>query len=139
MICRSDSITLLSPPGAVHVWSEQRKIFKKLSIAYAQKQRVSARRLSMELDISHTNVRRIMKNALELCSYKIVIEPLLSDNQKTKWEKIANWVRTNFRKEKAMRILFSNEKFFDIDGIYNSQNDRMWAVDRADTNKKRWH
>ena len=35
-----------------------------------------------------------------------------------------------------MRILFSDEKFFDIDGVYNSQNDRVWAVDRADADKK---
>ncbi|CAF1198378.1 unnamed protein product [Adineta ricciae] len=34
-----------------------------------------------------------------------------------------------------MRILFSDEKFFDIDGVYNSQNDRVWAVDRADADK----
>ena len=24
---------------------------------------------------------------------------------------------------------------FDIDGVYNTQNDRVWAVDRADANK----
>ena len=47
-----------------------------------------------------------------------------------------NWVQTNFRKEDAMRILFSGEKFSDIDGVYNSQNDQMWAVDRADANEK---
>ena len=35
-----------------------------------------------------------------------------------------------------MRIIFSDEKFFDIDGVYNSQNDRVWAVDRADADKK---
>ena len=34
-----------------------------------------------------------------------------------------------------MRTLLSDEKFFDIDDVYNSQNDRMWAVDRADANK----
>ena len=48
----------------------------------------------------------------------------------------ANWVQTNFRKEDTIRILFSNEKFFDIGGVDNSQNDRMWAVDCADTDKK---
>ena len=31
-----------------------------------------------------------------------------------------------------MKILFSDEKLFDIDGIYNSQNDRIWAIDRAE-------
>ena len=38
-----------------------------------------------------------------------------------------------------MRILFSVEKFFDIDGVYNPQNDRVRTVDRADANKRRWH
>ena len=35
-----------------------------------------------------------------------------------------------------MRILFSGEKFFNIDRVYNSQNDRVWAVNRADVDKK---
>ena len=64
-----------------------------------------------------------MKNDLGLRPYKKVIEPLLSNDQKIKRKKFANWVRTNFRNEDTMRILFSDEKFFDIDGVYNSQND----------------
>ena len=35
-----------------------------------------------------------------------------------------------------MRILFSNEKVFDLDDIYNRQNDRMWAVHREEANRK---
>ena len=50
----------------------------------------------------------------------------------------SNWLRTNFRNEDTMKILFSDEKFFDIDSDNNSQNDRVWAVDRADTDK-RWY
>lgn len=34
-----------------------------------------------------------------------------------------------------MRILFSDEKMFDIDGIYNSQNDRVWALSRTVANE----
>ena len=30
-----------------------------------------------------------------------------------------------------MNILFSDEKLFDIDGVYNSHNDRIWAVNRG--------
>jgi hypothetical protein len=90
----------------------------------------------MELDISHASVRRIMKNDLGLRPYKKVIEPTHFDDQKIKRKKFANWVQTNFRKEDTLRILFSDEKFFDIDGVYNSQNDRMWVVVRADTDKK---
>ena len=67
-----------------------------------------------------------MENNLGLHLYKIVLEPLLSDgNQKIKWKKFANLVPTNFRKKDIMRILFSDEKFFDIDDVYNSQNDRV--------------
>jgi hypothetical protein len=35
-----------------------------------------------------------------------------------------------------MKILFSDEKMFDIDGVYNSQNDRVWAVNCAEAVKK---
>ena len=52
-------------------------------------------------------------------------------------KKFANYIRTNFRKEETMRILFSDENFFDIDGVCKSRNDRVWAVDRADVDKKR--
>jgi hypothetical protein len=37
--------------------------------------------------------------------------------------------------EDTMRILFSDEKIFDIDGVYNSQNDRMWAPSRTVANE----
>ena len=35
-----------------------------------------------------------------------------------------------------MKILFSDEKYFDIDGVYNSQNDRVWTVNRAVADEK---
>ena len=34
-----------------------------------------------------------------------------------------------------MRILFSDEKLFDIDGVYNIQSDRVWASSRVETNE----
>ncbi len=35
-----------------------------------------------------------------------------------------------------MKFVFSDEKMFNIDGVYNSQNARIWAVNRneADAN-----
>ena len=35
-----------------------------------------------------------------------------------------------------MRILFSDEKMFDLDSIYNSENDRIWAVNREEANRR---
>ena len=63
-------------------------------------------------------------------------EPMLTDENKAKRLKFSNWLRTNFRKEDMMKILFSDEKLFDIDRIYNSQNDRIWAVNRAEADIK---
>lgn len=35
-----------------------------------------------------------------------------------------------------MRILFSDEKMFDVDGIYNAQNQRIWAPSRAEADER---
>ena len=35
-----------------------------------------------------------------------------------------------------MIILFFDEKMFDLDGIYNSQNDRVWAVNRDEADRR---
>ena len=34
-----------------------------------------------------------------------------------------------------MPILFSDEKLFDIDGVYNVENDRIWAPSRVEANE----
>ena len=34
----------------------------------------------------------------------------------------------------AMRIHFSDEKMFDLDSIYNSENDHIWIVNRVEAN-----
>ena len=35
-----------------------------------------------------------------------------------------------------MKILFSDEKYFDIDDVYDSENDRVWAVNCADADER---
>ena len=50
--------------------------------------------------------------------------------------KFANWLRHNFRKEDTLRILFSDEKMFDRDGMYNAQNARIWTVNREEGDKR---
>ncbi|CAM4980305.1 unnamed protein product [Rotaria socialis] len=135
MIRQYGSIELSSPPGRPRIARTSENI-RKVKNRCRRKRRVSPRKLSMELDISERSVRRILKNDLGLRPYKKIAEPALSDDQKIKRKQFANWVRTNFRKEETLKILFSDEKLFDIDGIYNSQNERVWAVDRADADKR---
>ena len=83
---------------------------------------VSSRKLAGELGISRSSCS---ENDLKLWAYKMQNESMLTDEHKVKRLKFANWLRTNFRKEDTMKILFSDEKLFNIDGIYNSQNDRI--------------
>ena len=40
------------------------------------------------------------------------------------------------RREDTLRILFSDEKFSAIDGVHNSQSERVWALNRADADEK---
>ena len=60
----------------------------------------------------------------------------MTDTEKLKRKKFANWVRTNFKKEGTLKILFSDEKIFDIDGVCNAQNNRMWPVDCDEADEK---
>lgn len=124
------SINLSSPPGRQRTIRTKGAI-QKVKHRLERRKTVSSRKTARELSISRTSVRRILKNDLRLRAYKIQNEPLLTNEHKEKRMKFANWIRTNFRKENTMKILFSDEKMFDIDGIYNSQNDRIWAVSRS--------
>ena len=68
--------------------------------------------------------------------YKKTVEPLLKDEHKAQWKKFDNSARKKFWKEDTMRIVFSDEKMFDLDGIYNSENDRIWTANREEANRR---
>lgn len=66
---------------------------------------------------------------MKLHAYKVTIEPRLTDELKREEKK--------FRKDDTMRILFFDEKLFDVNGMYNSQNQHIWVASRAEVNQKR--
>ena len=129
-IATTGSINLSKPPGQIRT-ARTKGAIQKVKNRLKRKKSVSARKLALELEISERSVRRILKEDLNLKPYKKIVQPKLTDIHKAKRVQFANWIRNNFRKEDTMRILFSDEKMFDIDGIYNTQHDRVWAVDRA--------
>ena len=98
---------------------------RKVKDHYRRKSPVSARKIATELEIWRISVWRILKNDIELRPYKKIMGSSLFHDQRIKRKKFVNWVRTNFRKEDTMKILFPDEKYLDIDGVYNSQNDRV--------------
>ena len=134
-IRESRAINLKRPPGRPRTIRTKAAI-TKVKHRLKQRTHVSSRKLARELGISRTSVQRILKNDLKLQAYKIQIEPLLTNEHEEKRVKFANWVRTKFRKEDTLKIVFSDEKMFDIDGVYNSQNQRIWAVNRAEADAK---
>src|ERR1700722_18270446 len=54
-------------------------------------------------------------------------------------QKIQEPATTDFQKKKRVRFtnwLFLVEKMFELEGMYNTQNDRMWAINRQEADKK---
>ena len=116
-------LALSSPPARQRTIRTKRPI-QKIKYRLERRKPVSSRKTSRQLDISRTSIRRILRNDLGLRANKVQNEPLLPKEHKEKRVKSANWIPTNFRKENTLKILFSDEKMFDIDGIYICQNDR---------------
>lgn len=134
LIRETGDINLSKPPGCPRI-VRTKSMIHKVKNRLKRKKRISCRKLAKELDISERSVRRILKHDLGCLPYKKRIEPKLTDEQKLKRVKFSNWVRHHFKKEETMKILFTDEKIFDLNGIYNSQNDRIWAVSRSDADQ----
>ena len=134
MIAETGSIELSTSSGRPRI-IRTKNMIQKVKNRLKRKKRVSTRKLASKLKISRRSVQRILKNDLGLTSYKKRIEPLLTDTQKAKRITFSNWVRHNFSKEQSLRILFSDEKIFDLNGMYNCQNDQVWAVNRVEADK----
>ena len=59
-------------------------------------------------------------------------EPLLKDEHKAQRKNSPIRREKSSWTENTMRKRISDEKIFDLDGIYNSQNDRIWTVNREE-------
>ena len=135
MIRDTGKITLFKSTDRLRTVRTEANI-RKVKHRHGRLQVFSCRKIARDLRISRTSTQRIPKDNLKQKPYRIKVQPKISEDQKAKRLKFANWIRTNFRKEDTLRFLFSDEKIFDIDGVYNSQNEKIWAPSRADTDAK---
>ena len=131
MIRKDGAIHLATPPGRPRS-TRTKAVVKKVKSRLKGKKAISIRKLASELDINRESVRRILREDLRLRPYKKTIQPFMTDTHKEKRRAFCKWVLKNFNHRHSMRILFSDEKIFDLDGMYNSQNDRVWATDRGE-------
>ena len=60
----------------------------------------------------------------------------MTDLQKKKTVKFAEWILNYYTKEDAKKWLFTDEKYFDLDSVCNIQNDRVWVVSREEADKQ---
>ena len=97
---------------------------------------MSTRKLAKEINTSRRSIQRTLREGLDCKLYKTIIQPKLTNLQKNKRVKFANWVLNNYNKEDTKKRLFTDEKYFDLDGIYSSQNDRVWAPSREESDRK---
>jgi hypothetical protein len=111
-------------------------MIQKVKHKLDQKKLVSGRSLAKEYGMPKSSGHRIMKEELVLYPYKMIIKLKLTDEHNMKRKKFVNWDFESFRKEDTMRILFSDGKMFDIDGIYNFQNQRILVASRAEANER---
>jgi transposase len=128
-------INLKSPKGRPRV-IRSTSLIQKVKQRLSNKNGVSARLLSKKLKVSRTTIRRVIKEDLGLKSYVKRVAPKLTDQHKMKRRSFGIWVRKNIRKSMTKKILFSDEKRFDIDGMYNRQNERIYAATREQADAK---
>ena len=127
MIWKTGAIDLSKPSAC------QRTVQKKSKGG----KRSSSRKLALEMDMSSfSSASRILRKDLKMKPYKITVEPLLKDEHKAQWKNSLISREKVPKREDTMRILFSDEKMFDLDGVYNSQNDRIWPVTREEANQR---
>ncbi|CAF4313023.1 unnamed protein product [Didymodactylos carnosus] len=135
MINMNGAISLSKPPGlqrTIRIKGTIAKIKQRLN----RKRKVSSRKLAAELSISRTSVRRILKKHLECWAYKVVKELAITDTQKVARKKFAVWIHEISEKMQQEKFLFSDEKYFDLNGVYNSKNERIWAINCAAADDK---
>ena len=128
MINETGAINLSKPPGNIRTKAAIQKAKSRLK----RKRKISLRILAKELQMSKTSARRTLIDDLGYRPCKFIQEAALTDEQKEDRKKFAHWVK----KSDLSKWLFSDEKIFDIDSVYNSQNDRIWASCRVDADAR---
>ena len=95
MIRETGSIELKCPSGGPRSVRKNANI-QKIRSGLKRKKRIYSRKLANELNISRTSVQRILQKDLNFQAYKHRVEPLLTNGQKVKRIKFANWIRNHF-------------------------------------------
>lgn len=128
-------IDLKSPPGRPRI-VRTKGLIQKVKQRLSSKSRQSARRLAKSLGVSRETMRRLLQDDLNLRAYRITTQPKLTEDHKKRRVSFAYWVRKELRKRDHGQILFTDEKYFSLEGVFNRQNERVYAVSREDADQQ---
>lgn len=128
------AIDLNKPTGRPKI-IRTKSLIRKVKDMFIRKNRRSARKLGEKLGISKGTMGRLIHDDLHLHAYRVRIEPYLNDEHKRQRMSFAYWVRRSLRKKDRERILFTDEKYFELGGIFNRQNDRVYAPLRQEADE----
>jgi hypothetical protein len=120
MIGETGSIDRCYSPGrprTIRTKNNIEKVKQRLAKKKKKKKKVSTRRLAAEMKISRRSVQRILCEDLGCFPYKKIKQPKLTDLRKRKRVKFAKWVLNHYSKQDTKKWLFTDEKYFDLDGV----------------------
>ena len=121
MYRESGKISFKTPLGRKRTIRTKKLVQQVKKYLVKDKRKKSVRKIAKSLNVSRTTIQRVVKSDLGYKSYIKRVSPKLTEMQKQKRHSFGIWARKNITKEIARKIMFSDEKKFDIDGAYNSQ------------------
>ena len=130
MYRESGKISFKTPSGRKRTIRTKKLVQQVKKYLVKDKRKKSVRKIAKSLNVSRTTIQRVVKSDLGYKSYIKRVSPKLTEMQKQKRHSFGIWARKNITKKIARKIMFSDEKKFDIDGAYNRQNDRIYAPNR---------
>ncbi len=81
-------------------------------------------------------MRLIIREDLNLRPYRITTRPKLSNDKKKQRLSFAYQVQKFLKKEDHGKILFTDEKYFSVEGVFNQQNERTYAASRLEVDEQ---
>ena len=132
---QKNSMIAKTSPGRPRTVRTKKFIAKVKRNLVINTKRKSARKIACDENCSPRTVGRIIKEDLNLKAYKKIKVPALTVNHIKQRKDFSIWIRNNFTHDSCQKILFFDEKWFNEDGQFNRQNDRVYAESRQAANE----
>jgi transposase len=100
---------------------------QKIRCRLLRNPRQSLRKMAVHLSISSSSVRRIAKNNLKCFPYKLRKCQTLTPAAKVTRLHLCRELKKRFAGDLHRGILFTDEKLFTVEEVFNHQNTRIWS------------